>query len=149
MGIVNGTDNNQPLLRTPLTGNAGNVRKTANTESVPVDMKVQRSTTEFTRTDFGKDVAALTGRVRMTSPESQGFPSAENVREGQLVSGYHFDNINSLGGKFNETTFDLKYSSALAPQIASGTNYACEGVQYAEIAGHLQANKNPYAELFS
>lgn len=148
MGLLDGIGNNQPTVRTTGLGNTGNVGKAANLEGTPVDMTVRTYSTEFTRTDFGNDVAALTGKVRTLSPEAQGFPSAQNVRDGELVSGYHFDNINSLGGKFNAATFDLKYSSANAPQIAGGTNYACEGVEYAEVAGHLQAEDNPYAELF-
>ncbi len=149
MGYLDGLGDYQPTGKITRLGDTVNVGNAANLERTPVDMTVQTSSPEFTITSFGKDVAALTGKVRMNSAEVQGFPSAQNVRDGQLVSDYHFNNINSLGGKFDPQTFDLKYSSANARQIASGTNYACEGVEYAEIAGHLQANENPYAELFS
>jgi len=112
----------------------------------PAAEPVKISSTEYTSANFSTDLEAVQGKVKMNSPESQGLASAEALRNGQLVSGYHF---NSLGDDIDTKLFDLKYSSANTPQIAKGTEAACNGVEYAQVAGYLQAKNNPYSELFS
>ncbi len=126
-------------------GGTTNVNKSDNVARTPVDMKT--SSTEFTRTDFGADVAAISNRAKMNSPEAQGLPSAQEVINGQLVSDYTFDDINSQGGSFNPQTFAMKYSSTNTPQVASATNHACEGFEYTEVAAHIQTGA--FAEVFS
>jgi len=132
-------------------GQTGNVRKAAPAKNVGEIQQTQKtaetaSTTsvETTATDFTKDLEALQGKVKMNSPESQGLSSAADVRKGQLSDGYYFEGLDNI----DTALFDLKYNTANAPRIAAGTNSACDGVEYAQVAGHLQTDNNPYQELF-
>ncbi len=119
----------------------GNVGKTDN---VTTNIQIT-STNSVSRTDLSNTVAELSGRAQVNSPSAQGLATAEQVCNGQLVSGYHFDSL----GDINTTLFTLRYNSANTPQIANGTNIACEGIEYAEVASHLQSADSPFAELFS
>lgn len=103
------------------------------------------NTTE--RKDLANGAADVTNRARMNAPVAQGLASAQEIENGQLVSGYHFDNL----GKYDAKVFALKYNSANTPRIAQGTENACEGIEYAGVAGNLQAaaKNSPFAELFS
>ncbi|MGN0031935.1 MAG: hypothetical protein ACI37Q_08280 [Candidatus Gastranaerophilaceae bacterium] len=143
MGYLDGIGKNT----TPVNGTGfnGGIKKVEIETPELVDVKATPPTQEFKQTDFGKDVAALTGKVRVNSPEGQGLPAATNVRSGELVSGYHFEGLKDV----NPATFDLKYNTANVPQIKNGTDYACNIIEYTEVAGHLQSPDNPYAELFS
>jgi hypothetical protein len=107
------------------------------TAAKPVEMAKAQTTTDLASIDN------ISNRAKVNAPEAQGLASAEDVRNGKLVSGYTFDNL----GEINTKLFDLKYNSANTPRIAQGTNTAIEGIEYAGVVSHLQV-KNPYIELF-
>lgn len=99
-----------------------------------------------TRKDLANGVTDITNRARINAPAAQGLASVQELEKGQLVSGYHFDNL----GKYDTKLFALKYNSANTPRIAQGTNYACDGIEYAGVAGNIQAAKDsPFAGLFT
>lgn len=126
------------------TGKTNKAANTGKTENVTTNIQIT-STNSVERTDLSGTIADVSGRAQINSPAAQGLPSAEQVCNGQLVSGYHFDNLANIDTKL----FTLRYNSANTPRIAEGTNYACEGVEYAEVASHLQTADSPFAELFS
>jgi hypothetical protein len=122
------------------------VAKTGQTENTTAPKQVEMTKAQATDTDLASTVDNISNRAKVNTPEAQGLASAEDVRNGKLVSGYTFDNL----GEINTKLFDLKYNSANAPRIAQGTNTAIEGIEYAGVASHLQDQKNnPYIELFA
>lgn len=135
----------QTLLGLNKTGKAGEVGKT--TASKPIEI-VNKDIT--TRNDLSSTVSDISNRARINSPAAQGLASAQEVEQGQLVSGYHFGDLGSIN-KYDAKLFALKYNSANTPSIANGTNYACEGIEYAGVAANIEAaaKKSPFAELFA
>lgn len=121
---------------------------TAETTNVSANKPIEL-TASVTREDLATTIENISGQVRANSPEAQGLASAREIEQGHLVSGYTFDNINSLGGKFDKELFNIKYANTNAARVANGINYASEGVEYATVASHLQAKDSPFAELFS
>lgn len=120
------------------------VKKSQNVVSAkPIEFK-----NSIDRADLSLTLETISGKVKTNSPEGQGLASANEVSKGQLVSGYHFDNINSLGGKYDQKLFELKYSNTDAARVADGTKEASKGVEYAFVASHLQDKSFPFAELF-
>ena len=98
--------------------------------------------------NFGlNDLAGVSAKAKMNSPEAQGLASAQDVQNGKLVSGFHFDSL----GECDTRLFAIKYNSANTPSIANGTNVACENIEYAGVAGNLAAaaKDSPFAELFA
>jgi hypothetical protein len=118
--------------------------KTGQTESTTAPKQVEMTRAQATDTDLASTVDNISNRAKVNTPEAQGLASAEDIRNGKLVSGYTFDNL----GKINTELFDLKYNSANTPRIAQGTNTAIEGIEYTGVVSHLQV-KNPYIELFT
>ena len=139
---ING-GNNDPRIGLPLVGGT----KPENiTSDVSVSKPVQiTSTNSVGRTDLSNTIADITARTKLHSPVALGLPTAEEVTNGQLVSGYYFDSL----GVCDTKLFTLKYNSANAPQIANGTTLACDNIEYAEVASHIQSSDSPFAELFS
>ena len=136
-------------------GYLNNLNKTAKTDVAKTETKniSAKQLINFTatdsvgRTDLSSTISNLSNKAKVNSPETQGLASAKQVQNGQLVSGYHFDNL----GVVNKELFALKYNSANTPSIAKGTNNACEGIEYAGVAGNIEAaaKKSPFAELFA
>lgn len=123
---------------------AGKASETNNvSEKAPIDIK---STNTVGRSDLD-DVNSLSNRAKINSPSAQGLASAEQIQNGQLVGPYHFDSL----GDYNSKLFTLKYNSANTPSIAKGTDYACENIEFAGVAGNITAaaKDSPFAELFA
>lgn len=128
-------------ITTTTTKKSENIGQTNN---VTTNIQIT-STNSVDRANLADTVANLSGKAQVNAPAAQGLASAEQVCNGQLVSGYHFESL----GDINTKLFTIKYNSANTPQIANGTNVACEGIEYAEVASHLQSADSPFAELFS
>lgn len=130
--------------------NKANKKDVAKTETNNVGAKAPvkfEKTDSVKLSDLSYTISDLSNKAKVNSPEAQGLASAKQVQNGQLVSGYHFDNL----GVHNKELFALKYNSANTPSIAKGTNNACEGIEYAGVAGNIEAaaKKSPFAELFA
>lgn len=123
----------QTLLGLNKAGKAGEVEKT--TASKPIEIVSKDITT---RNDLSSTVSDISNRARINSPAAQGLLSAKEV-------------LGCTTEKINEKVFTLKYNTANTPSIAKGTNYACEGIEYAGVAANIQAaaKKSPFAELFA
>lgn len=127
---------------------SGEVATTATTTSTAVSeapKTVEVVKNVVAREDLASNIETISNKAKINTPEAQGLATAQEVENGELVSGFHFDTL----GKYDAKTFAFHYNSANTPRIASGTNTACEGIEYTEVAGHLQSKENPYADLFA
>ena len=129
------------LRSTKQTGEVNKSNNVAPTKTIEFKNNIDRA-------DLSVTLETISGKVKTNSPEGQGLASASELSKGQLVSGYHFDNINSLGGKYDAKLFALKYSNTDAVRVANGTNEASKGVEYASVAAHLQDKDFLFSELF-
>ncbi len=144
---INGNDAFRYLNGIQQAKQTASTNKTTNVgANKPIDFK---TTNTIQRTDISSTIDNLSNKVKVNSPEAQGLASAKDIENGKLVSGYTFDNINSLGGNFDAKLFALKYTNTDAARVAQGTNYASDGVEYATVASHLQDKNSPFAELFA
>lgn len=148
IGGNNGKDALRYLNALNGSNSTGTTVATTSTSTTKPTIKMT-SSDGVQREDLASTLGNISNKVRVNSPAGQGLASAEDVQKGKLVSGYHFNDINSLGGKYDAKLFDLKYTNTDAARVAQGTNYANESVEYATVAAHLQDNKSPFAELFT
>lgn len=142
---ISGNDGFNHVFGLGRTKQSSEVKKSQDVASTkPIEFK-----NNIDRADLSVTLETISGKVKTNSPEGQGLASANEISKGQLVSGYHFDNINSLGGKYDAKLFELKYSNTDAVRVADGTKEASKGVEYATVAAHLQDKNSPFAELFA
>lgn len=143
----NGNDGLRYLNALQQTKQTGSTTGTTNIGAKkPIDFQ---STNSIQRTDLSSTIDNISNKARINSPEAQGLASAKDIEQGKLVSGYTFDNINSLGGTFDSKLFAIKYTNTDATRVAKETNYASEGVEYATVAAHIQDKNFLFAELFA
>ncbi len=147
---INGNNSNEnlrylnALQQTKQTGST--IRTTNIGAKKPIDFQ---STNSIQRTDLSSTIDNISNKAKVNSPEAQGLASAKDIAQGKLVSGYTFDNINSLGGAFDPNLFAIKYANTDATRVAKETNHASEGVEYATVAAHIQNKNFLFAELFA
>lgn len=146
---INGNNGSETLSLLNALRGTKQTGSTSGTTNVGVNKTIDLQGTNTTqRTDLSSTIDHISNKAKVNSPEAQGLASAADIEQGKLVSGYTFDDINSLGGAFDTKLFGIKYTNTDATRVAQGTKYASECFEYAEVASHLQDKNSPFAELF-
>lgn len=146
---INGNSGNDALKYLNALNKTKQTGGTAETKNISAQNTISFQKTVDNTTDLSKTMESLSGKARTNAPAAQGLASAKDIENGKLVSGYTFDNINSLGGSYDAKLFEIKYNNADAVRVANGTKQASDGVEYATVAAHLQDKNSPFAELFA